>query len=427
MAKEQKEKTKKLNKLSSSQRQSLAIALILLLIIVYIASQCYSVMNVRLQTQTALLSTVYEEVEATALVVRDEHIVSSQSGSVNVPSVSNGEKVKNGGELAKVFGSTENAAAYADYLELEQELAYYAQMESQAVGQVTDVESLDADILQNVNYYIRANAAMDFQQSRDFSSQLNDKFTRRQMLIGQDIDFASIVTEITSQMDAININSCKPVGYISADASGIFSDYTDGLEQAYDYKSIEAADADGALTPEVLEQYLETAKAAVPTDDMGKLITSFDWYMCATVDRDDIVRLKNGAKVDVAIKGTDKVIKCKIVSGAETELSADKTVLVLKSSEVDSDIAAMRVADIQIRTQEYSGIKVSPNAVHIKDGEKGVYALVSSVVEWRKADVLYTGKDFVVLSYSTEESGGIKLYDEIIIKGKELHDGKVYT
>ena len=421
MAKEQKEKAKKLNKLTASQKQSLAIIFFLVLIVVYIGSQCYSVMNVRLQTQTALISTVYEEVEATALVVRDEHIVSPQGGSVNVPSVSNGEKVKNGGELAKDYGSAENAPAYAEYHELEQELAYYAQMESQAVGQVTDVESLDADILQNVNSYIRANAAMDFQQCKDYSSQLNDKFTRRQMLIGQDIDFASIVTEITSEMDAININSCKPVGYISADASGIFSDYTDGLEQAYDFKNVEE------ITPEMLEGYIEGAKDAVPTDDMGKLVTSFDWYMLAVVEREDVAELKNGDKVDIAIKGTDRVITCKIVSGADTDLSADKSVLILKSSEMNSDIASMRVENIQIRTKEYTGIKVSPNAVHIKDGEKGVYALVSSVVEWRKADVLYTGKDYVVLNYSTEESGGIKLYDEIIIKGKELHDGKVYT
>ena len=421
MAKEQKEKIKKVNKLSASQKQSVAIIFILLLIIVYVAVQCYSVMNVRLQTQTALLSTVYEEVEATALVIRDEHIVSAQGGGVTVPSVSNGEKVKNGGELAKVFGSTENAAAYASYLELEAELEYFAQMESQAVGQVTDVESLDADILQNVNSYIRSNSAKDFVQSKDFASQLNDKFTRRQMLIGQDIDFASIVTEITSQMNEININSCKPTGYVSADASGIFSEYTDGLEQAFDFKNIEELDA------ETLQGYIESAQAAVPTEDMGKLITSFDWYMCALVNTADLAELQDGAKVDVAIKGTDKVIKCKIVSGADAQLGQEQSVLILKSTEMNSDIASLRVEDIQIRTKEYTGIKVSPNAVHIKDGEKGVYALVSSVVEWRKADVLYTGKDFVVLSYSDEESGGIKLYDEIIIKGKELHDGKVYT
>ncbi len=421
MAKEQKEKIKKLNKLSASQKQSLAIVFILVLIAVYIITQCYSVMNMRLQTQTALLSTVYDEIEATALVVRDEHIVSSQSGSVTVPSVSNGEKVKNGGQLATVFGSTENAAAYASYLELESELAYYAQMESQAVGQVTDVESLDADILQNVNSYIRNNAAKDFQSCKADSALLNDKFTRRQMLIGQDIDFASIVTEITSQMDAINLNSCKPVGYVSADASGVFSDYTDGLEQAFDYKSIEEIDA------ETLQGYIENAQTAVPTEDMGKLITSFDWYMCAVVNTADIAVLADGAKVDVAVKGTDKVYTCKIISGADSELGQEQAVLVLKSSEMSSDIASLRVEDIQIRTQEYTGIKVSPDAVHIKDGEKGVYALVSSVVEWRKAEVLYTGKDFVVLSYSADEGGGIKLYDEIIIKGKELHDGKVYT
>ena len=63
--------------------------------------------------------------------------------------------------------------------------------------------------------------------------------------------------------------------------------------------------------------------------------------------------------------------------------------------------------------------------------------LVSSVVKWRPAEVLYTGENFAVLTYDNKNydeksknkgtENGIKLYDQIIIQGKELHDGQVYA
>ena len=145
------------------------------------------------------------------------------------------------------------------------------------------------------------------------------------------------------------------------------------------------------------------------------------------VNAKDVAPLKNGGKVDVAVSGSDEVYTCRIVSGADADLGAEQTVLILKCSLMNSEIASLRLADIEIRVNSYTGIKLPAEAVHVNNGEKGVYALVASVVKWRKADILYTTDDYVVLSYTPEEDGGIKLYDQIVVQGKELHDGKVYT
>lgn len=413
-------KSEKIKKIPFFNKQTAAIVFVIILIFAYVCVQCLSVVNVSLKTQTALTSTVYETIDTTALVVRDEHIV-EKGGAVTMPSVSDCEKVKSGGEIAGIFSSDENAKAYSDYLELSNELSYYIEMESQAVGQVTDVESLDADILQNINSYIRSNASCDINKSRIYADKLNDKFTRRQLLIGNEIDFSSIIKDIETQMAAIDIKACAPTGYVTADSSGVFSKYSDGLEAAFDYKNISELDA------ETLRSYIAEAETAAQTDYLGKLITSFEWYFCAAVPADSVTMLKNGGTMDVVISGSDEIYKCKIVSGAEPELGSDETVLVLSCDNMNSDIASLRLADIQIRVHSYTGIRMPAEAVHINNGEKGVYALVASVVEWRKADIIYTGDNYVILSYNPDESGGIKLYDQVIIQGKELQDGKVYA
>lgn len=405
----------------SKVKGNLAIIIVFILVFVWVFVEIGKVVNVKLETQTAVEDIVYETIEAKALVVRNESVVANDKGAVTVPYVADGEKVKVGGKVAMEFPSEESAHTYSDYLDLEKELQYYEEMQKSAVGQATDVGSLDKDILQDVNGYIRSNAVTDLVNSKIYSNDLNDKFTRRQILIGEDIDFSSIISSIENEINSLGASSNQPTGYVSTDMSGIFTRYTDGCESMFDYKNVDKIDV------ETLENYIESVSNAKPTNSIGKIVRDFDWYFCAVVKTDQITELKNGKKVEVTLKDSDDVLDCKIVSGADAPLGKEETVLVLKCSEMNSDIAALRVEDIKIRVNSHEGIKMPLEAVHIKDGEKGVYALVSSVVEWRKADVLYTGEDYVILSYDPKLENGIKLYDEIIIRGRDLHDGKVYT
>lgn len=415
--------SKKQNKLSELfskiDGRAFAMAVVVLLIFIYVFVQCFSVFNVSLKTQTALTSTVYETIDTKALVIRDEHAVSGSGSAVTVPSVADCEKVNLNGEIAKVFASEESAKAYSEYEKINEKAEYYADMESRSVGQVTDVESLDDDILLDVNSYIRACAGGDAEGAAAYANELNDKFTRRQILIGKEVDFASVISSLKQEAEGISVSS--PTAYITADSSGIFSGYTDGLEGAFDYSSVKELDAD------TLTEYMQSAEAAQETDNLGKLITSFEWYFCAVVDAEQVSQLQDGDKIDVGISGYDGIYTCRIVSGASTQPGAEKTALILECDVMNSEVASLRLEDIEIRVNSYTGIKMPAEAVHVNNGEKGVYALVASVVEWRSADILYTGDNYVVLSYTPDKSGGIKLYDQIIIQGKELHDGKVYA
>jgi len=409
-------------KRSFASKQNIVAVLVVLLIFIYVLVQCYSVLNVKFKTQTAALTAVYDTIDVKALAVRDEQEILSGGGLVTVPLLKDGEKVQRGGQIAMQFQNADSAERYSQYLELTDTLKYYGDMESQAVGQATDVESLDKAILSDVNNYIRSVSSENSGKITDYQDSLNDKFTRRQLLIGENIDFSSVVSSINAEIDALDIKNANPAGYINAENSGIFSGYTDGLESTFDYSKIEQLDV------ETLNSYIEAANAPRQSEAIGKVIKSFDWYFCAVVDTADLTGLKNGKTLEITLKDSSEVIKCKIVKGAEdTPLGTEKTVLVLKCNEINSNISSFRLEDIQIRLNKYEGIKVPLEAVHVEENQKGVYALVSSVVKWRPAEVLYTGDDFALLSYNKDTEDGIKLYDQIIIQGKELHDGKVYA
>ena len=400
----------------------IAIVVILLIIAGYIFYECYDATHVEVETMTAVTSTVYETIEAKALVVRDEHTVSSNSGGVIVPSVQDGEKVKLGGNVAMLFSSEDNAKAYSTSLDLHSQLDYYLELESKSAGIATDVASIDKDILSDINDYIRTVNSNSYSNLSDCSADLNDKLTRRQMIIGKTVDFSQIKSDIQAELNNINIDACKPTGYVTADESGIFSSYTDGCESLFDYDNIKELDIN------TLQGYIEkVSQQEKAQGSFGKLITSYEWYFCCVLDADDVKNISNGDRLNVTLKDSDEIIKCTVLSGADTDLGVEETVLILKSSEMNSQITSMRLEDIEIRFDEYTGFKVPSSAVHIDDdGNKCVYALISNQVVERKSEIIYTTKDFVIFKNDPANSSSIRFYDQIITKGKDLHDGKVY-
>ena len=417
------EKAKKVNNASKYiSKDVIVIAVVLIAIAAYIIAECYSATHVDIQTVTAVKSTVYQTLDKKALVIRDEHTVEGNSSGVTVACVNDGEKVKVGGNIAMVFSNSDNAKSYSSALDLQSRLDYYINLESKSAGTATDVEQIDSDVINDVNDYIRSSSSNNFSAVQSAALDLNDKLTRRQMIIGEDIDFSTVKQGLEQKLNAINLESCKPTGYVSTNESGIFSSYSDGCETAFDYKNIDKLDVN------TLDKYIAQAKKAKKTDSLGKLITDYEWYFACKVSADEVKGIENGDILNVALKDSDKVIEFEVVSGATLDLGVKEAVLILRSSEMDSELASMRLENIEIRFNEYTGFKVPSSAIHINDkGEKTVYAFVANQVESRTGKVIYSTKDYVVFEYTPEDENSIRLYDQIITQGKDLHDGKVYT
>jgi hypothetical protein len=92
----------------------------------------------------------------------------------------------------------------------------------------------------------------------------------------------------------------------------------------------------------------------------------------------------------------------------------------------------LRKVDGKIVIDEFKGLRVSRDAVRLDDdGNSGVYVRRGNVVHFRSLNIIYSEDSFVIASKPSENSGiklthtHLKLYDEVIISGKELTDGMV--
>lgn len=400
-------------------KSNVLIISVIVLIVLFVVIQFYKVTHIELKTQTATISTVYDKVSSEALFIRDESVVEKSPSGVTVACFQDGDKINVKGNVAMQFSSSKAAANYSKYAELTKQIKYYQTLEAQTVGQSADLETINEDIEQKVINYADGLAK---NQIGDTAEDLDSVLVRRQLIIGEDVNLLSIIENLRDQRNNYQSYS-KPDRYIKTDKSGVFSSYTDGYENLIDYSKAEETTIDG------FKSALKAVdKAQNVSNNIGKLVTSYTWYIQTLVSADTVKNLENGDYVNIVLKDdTSKSFKAEIVNGAEIALGQKETLLVLKLNEMDADIAKLRKAEIEIRRNNYEGIKVPSEALHVLDGKKGVYVLIASQVKFREVNVIYSDDDYVLAEYDESNEKSIHLYDKIITQGKDLKDGKVYT
>lgn len=392
---------------------------VVVLIVFFVVIQFYKVTHIELKTQTATVSTVYDKASSEALFIRDESVVEKAATGVTVPCFEDGDKINVKGNVAMQFSSSKAAANYSKYTDLTNQIKYYQTLEAQTVGQSANLETINEDIEQKVINYADG---LCRNKIGDTAQELDSVLVRRQLIIGEDVDLLSIIENLRDKRNSYSSFS-KPDKYIKTDESGVFSNYTDGYENIIDFDK-----AEETSVKEFKSALSAVDKSKDVADNVGKLVTSYTWYVQTLVSTDTVKNLENGDYVNIVLKDdSSKEFKAEIVSGADVSLGQKETLLVLKLNEMDADIAKLRKAEIEIRRNKYEGIKIPSEALHVVDGKKGVYVLIASQIKFREVNIIYSDDDYVLAEYDESNTNSIHLYDKIITQGKDLKDGKVYT
>jgi|GEM_PF-6408685 len=190
----------------------------------------------------------------------------------------------------------------------------------------------------------------------------------------------------------------------------------DGYEDIADYGSVLA------LTPEEAGTIIASSPKTV-TNNVGKIITQFNWYLVCVVNSADADEISVNQKVNISIAGFSQDA-VKMTLAAKNEGTGDRVALVFRCNLMDSEIASLRIENVKICLEEYSGYAVDKKALRTVDGETGVYIQLGNLVRFRKVQIVYTD-DNIVLAAAKGDNGYLRLYDEIITEGTDLYDGKI--
>lgn len=103
------------------------------------------------------------------------------------------------------------------------------------------------------------------------------------------------------------------------------------------------------------------------------------------------------------------------------DASTGDTVVVFRCRYMNSELSLIRTQPVSIIVSRSEGLYVPNEAQCMVDDQKGVYVKTGSTINFVPIDVIYTGNGFVVCA----DDGKLRLYDEVVVKGNDLYDGKV--
>lgn len=393
-----------------------AFALIIVGIFMY---QVYKINYSPVKTEIALEKTVSNSVSTSAFVVRDETPIKANVTGTLVPLVEDGKRVANGDDVAVVFDSENAARNYNELKKVKEDIAYYSSLQNKVGVQTNDVETLDNRIYSACDDLVSAINTGEVDNYSEKESTLRDAITSRQLSTGTVIDPTQKLSELNTRLNELQKNEG---GYtkIQANNPGYYISTVDGYENAVSYTGVLN------LTTDKIDALIDgsTLPNADNSSYMGKLVDAFNWYILCVIDYKDAASLKVGGKITVEFTGTTaEPLSADVVK--INDAADGRTSIILKCNLMNKKYAALRKNPVKLIFNTYTGYQVNNKAVREINGQKGVYVLNGNIVKFKKINIVYSDSEYSICSVPDGESGYLKQYDEIIVEGTDLYDGKI--
>ena len=88
---------------------------------------------------------------------------------------------------------------------------------------------------------------------------------------------------------------------------------------------------------------------------------------------------------------------------------------------MNGELSLIRTQPLTIIVSSSEGLYVPNDARRIVDDQIGVFVKTGNAIKFKPIEVIYNGTGFVIC----KKDGELRLYDEVIVKGNDLYDGKI--
>ena len=390
----------------------LATALLLLFVLIFACYQAWRSLRTDYKTETAYEFQIARYCTTEGLLVRTEEPIRREVQGQIRYLLEEGEKFRSDTPIARVFASQEEAEEYARQEVIREERDLLESLESSTdTSRTADVESLNREISLALRQLTQAAGQKDMEKVAGLHMTLVEKISRQQLAAGKLPGFGERIAELEAQL------TDTPGGEtVYASQTGYFSRYVDGFEEQY--------------TPEMLEDLTIAGLEAMLAEDyatdpaaFGKSVTDFTWYYVTVIPAESAEFFSRGNILEMTFIGSGEPP----VEGTVVQLRREENgdaLAVIESSQITADAVSRRTAGVRLSFRDYSGLRISKNALRVVDGVQGVYVEAGYSVQFKKVDIIYTGTDYYLCRTQYSSSDELNLFDKVIVEGTDLYDGK---
>ncbi len=386
----------------------------------YVGYQAYQMLYSPIRTETVYSYTTYETYDTKGIAVRSETLVPSTGSGYMFYTVENGSRVAQNGVIAQRYPSQSDAQKEQKLKQLDEEIALLKNLQQQGTtGRINldlitrQLDTTVADLVKQMHEPILSGLSTS-------QSELLTLLNKEQVITGQMTSFQERIDALTAQRNQLAGQYQAATGTVNSPVAGYFVSLVDGYEDTIRFDQVTS------LTPEQVEQALNAEPKAVPEGAYaGKVVGAYEWYLACLVPETYVSLLGEGASLTVKFTFvSDEEIPVTVASCKRDK--SGQMAVVFRCSTMSKELSSMRIESVQIQLVEHTGLRVPKEAIVTNDAfETGVYVRVGNTVVFRKIEQEYNEAASYSICKVVDEDGYLKLYDDIILDGKGLYNGKI--
>ena len=389
--------------------------LALALVSVYIIVQFFVIFHHSYKTETAIKYTLAESINLDGVVAFDSVDVAG-SGNLGYL-VQDGERVTNGTVVAEVYTDDDQGLQRERLDRLERTITLLTKSQNSTGSDLTVLANQRKQALYNL---------LDKLDAAQYSgiTDAEDNFllaqNRLQVSTGQTEGFSETIVALQAEYDSIK-SELDTLQTITATTNGYFSSTGASPAVTVDRQALEDAD------PATLQQMLQNGFPAAGTDRAGQITTGFSWKFYAVCDLDTAARFDGISTVKISVPGKQNTPLSATVEEITEDKDSGLAKIVLQCQTINAEILGFGQETAQIDLKTYEGIRIDKEALHIVNGQRGVYVKYGNLQRFLKITTLYENDSYILIPENGKigTDNEVRLYDEIIVEGTNLQDGKL--
>ena len=386
-------------------------------LLIYIVMQWYLINRNKIETVKATEGYINDSIISSGILCRDEVIMRDVTPGYYYYTVENGDRVSAGMLIGEVYPSENDIDLIYQSHNITTEFENLEEAENFMSSVNVDISITRKQLNNNIIEFSQYLATDNYTAAKDYLSQITLNLNKINVAMGREGDIESTKQSLENMKNAVKSQISQPVQTIYSPVSGYFINSADGYEDIATVNNfVNMSYTDG----------IKTITQAVETNDdevYGKIVTDYKWKFCTYVTAQQAEKFSLNQKVRLSINAEKQEFQYVTVEDI-VQKENDMVLIVFKASTIDRDSVSARIRDCEILFSQYKGIKIPKSAVRIIDGEMGVYVKFSKLVQFKKIKPVYQDENYVILPVQNDEYNEVELYDDIIVKGVNLYDGK---
>ena len=430
------------------------VVLLLLVILGYVGYQILHLLNPPNTYETVLTATVEDKVEAEGVVLFQETLIPG-SGDLGYLA-EDGARVSAGTVVAEVYTSSGQSALRAALDSLNEQIGLLQRAENVSTTQVdTMIQERTTALYDLLDAVDRGDPAALDAGREDYLLAQNKIL----VVTGEDAGFASRIAALQAEAAQLQSQLGAPA-QIAAPLTGYFVRSASTRQLTRPAGDILAMDAAS------LKAALDAGLDAPLTGCAGKMVSGFSWSYCGVCTAEEGQKLlqADGTPLDREVQirfpgQTDQALPVQL-----TEVTIDEGAglarFVLTCDSVTGEVLRLGQAEAEVIVSRTTGLRVPAAAVHYvletpeaSSGEAapsgtvegsaaagenyvpGVYVKFGNLAHFCRIDpvdsdhpLVTDGAYIIVPPKGTDGSvSEVRLYDQVIVEGQNLYDGKLLS